>query len=119
MTEQNPLENNSGKTRKDFEVELVGKAWNDEKFREQLISNPKEVIEQEFGQELPEEMNVEIIQEPLNALYIVLPAKPENDSDELDDEELEDIAGGRSRRTKGLASRIIAGSVVAYGAPSW
>ena len=93
MTEQNPQQNNSEKTRKDFEVELVAKAWNDEKFREQLISNPKRIVEQELGEELPEDINVEIIQEPLNTLYIVMPTKPEI-SEELGEEELENVAGG-------------------------
>lgn len=95
MTAQTPQNNQPEETRKDFEMKLIAKACTDEAFRQQLLSNPKAVVEQEFGEALPEGMNVEIIQEPANTLYIVLPAMPESiGSDELNDEELETVAGG-------------------------
>lgn len=103
MTEQNYQENNSEMTRKDFELNLVAKAWTDEGFRQQLISNPKTMVEQELGEKLPEDINVEIIQEPLKTLYIVLPTKPET-VDELDDKELEAIAGGSVQPLYGVSS---------------
>ena len=95
MTAQTPQNNQPEETRKDFEMRLIAKAWTDEAFRQQLLSNPKAVVEQEFGEQLPEGINVEIIQEPANTLYIVLPAMPESGgSEELNDEELEAVAGG-------------------------
>ena len=107
MTAQNAQNNQPEQTRKDFELKLIAKAWTDESFRQQLLSNPKAVVEQEFGEQLPEGMNVEIIQEPANTLYIVLPAKPESSgSDELNDEELEAVAGG-----------LAPAAVAAYGVP--
>lgn len=93
MTAQTPQNNQPEETRKDFEMKLIAKACTDEAFRQQLLSNPKAVVEQEFGEALPEGINVEIIQEPANTLYIVLPAMPES-NDELNDEELEAVAGG-------------------------
>ena len=89
--------NNSEMTRKDLETQLVAKAWDDETFRQQLISNPKAVIEQEFGKKISENIKVEIIEEPLDTRYIVLPTKLKT-GDELDEEELEAVAGGLSRR---------------------
>ena len=95
MTAQTPQNNQPEETRKDFEMRLIAKAWTDEAFRQQLLSNPKAVVEQEYGAALPEGMNVEIIQEPANTLYIVLPAMPESSSsEELNDEQLEAVAGG-------------------------
>lgn len=93
MTAQIPQNNQPGETRKDFEIQMIAKAWTDEAFKQQLLSNPKAVVEKELGEALPEGMNVEIIQEPANTLYIVLPAKPES-NEELNDEELEALAGG-------------------------
>lgn len=107
MTAQNPQNNPSEETRKDFEMKLIAKAWTDETFRQQLLNNPKIAVEQEFGETLPEDLNVEIIQEPANTLYIVLPAMPEN-NDELNDEELEAVAGG-----------LCVNLVAAYGAAPW
>lgn len=105
MTAQTPQNNQPEETRKDFEMKLIAKACTDEAFRQQLLSNPKAVVEQEFGEALPEGINVEIIQEPANTLYIVLPAMPES-NDELNDEDLEAVAGG------------FAVTAVIYGAPS-
>ncbi len=76
-------------------MRLIAKAWTDEAFRQQLLSNPKAAVEQELGSALPEGMKVEIIQEPANTFYIVLPEKRESSSsDALNDEELEAVAGG-------------------------
>lgn len=97
MTAQTFQDNQPEQTRKDLEVSLIAKAWTNEAFKQQLLDNPRAAVEQELGEQLPEGMNVEIIQEPANTLYIVLPTKPES-SDELSgglsDEELEAVAGG-------------------------
>ena len=95
MTAQIPQNNQPEESRKDFEIKLLNKAGTDEAFRQQLLSNPKAVVEQELGEALPKGMDVKIIQEPANTLYIVLPTKTESSSsDGLNDEELEAVAGG-------------------------
>ncbi len=53
MTAQTPQKNQPEETRKDFEIKLIAKAWTDEAFRQQLLSNPQAVVEQEFGEALP------------------------------------------------------------------
>ncbi|GAA6615663.1 NHLP leader peptide family RiPP precursor [Scytonema sp. NUACC26] len=93
MSVQISQNNQPEEIRKDFEMKLIAKAWTDEAFRQQLLSNPKAVVEQEFGSALPEGINVEIIQEPANTLYMVLPAKVES-NEELNEEELEVVTGG-------------------------
>ncbi len=114
MTAQTPQDNQSEQTRKDFEVNLVAKAWTNEAFKQQLLDNPRAAVEQELGEQLPEGMNVEVIQEPANTLYIVLPTKPES-SDEvsggLSDEELEAVAGGA------IGTAFMA--VTIYGVAPW
>lgn len=54
-----------------------------------LLSNPREALKQ-HGVELPAEVNVRFIENTATQLNFVLPAKPE----ELSDEQLGKISGG-------------------------
>jgi hypothetical protein len=72
MTEQTP------KTRKGLEAEIIAKAWEDEQFRQELISNPKEAIAKTLGTKLPKNQEVRVVQETPNNLYLVLPVKPDD-----------------------------------------
>ncbi|SHH98089.1 NHLP leader peptide family RiPP precursor [Desulfosporosinus lacus] len=81
----------------EFHNELIVKALKDESFRQELLANPKAVVEQEMGKlkegsKLPAGLEVKVIQQPANALYLVLPTMPE----ELSDEALDNVAGGRT-----------------------
>jgi hypothetical protein len=44
--------------RQELEAELIAKAWKDEAFKQELISNPKAVYAREIGQELPKHTHV-------------------------------------------------------------
>ena len=82
---------------KDLEALLISKAMADEAFKSELISNPKAVIAREIGQELPEGVEIEVLESTPKKLYLVLPLKVESEempSDELSDKELEAVAGG-------------------------
>lgn len=64
-------------TRSDIESYITRKAWEDPSFREQLISNPKAVLAGELGsQPLPEKLEVEVLEEGPDKLYLVLPMHP-------------------------------------------
>lgn len=80
----------------EFQSELIAKAMKDESFRQELLANPKEVMEKEMGKvkqgvKLPKTVEVKVIEQPANALYLVLPTI----SDELTDEALDNVAGGK------------------------
>lgn len=45
--------------RRELEERLIAKAWEDETFKQELISNPKAVIEKEFGTKVPEGVEVQ------------------------------------------------------------
>ncbi|AET69229.1 TOMM propeptide domain protein [Desulfosporosinus orientis DSM 765] len=80
----------------EFQNELVVRALKDESFRKELLADPKAVVEKEMGKlkegsKLPEALEVKVIEQPANALYLVLPTI----SDELSDEALENVAGGQ------------------------
>ena len=82
---------------KDLETLLISKAMADEAFKIELISNPKAVIAREMGQELPEDVEIEVLEPTSKKLYLVLPLKVESEeipTDELSDKELEAVAGG-------------------------
>lgn len=83
-------------TRFEFEQKLVQRAWEDETFKQELLSNPKAVYTRESGEELPKDLEIEIIQESANKVYLVLPNNPAPATEgELSEEALEAVAGGR------------------------
>ncbi|GAB6174407.1 hypothetical protein JCM15765_38850 [Paradesulfitobacterium aromaticivorans] len=79
----------------EFNDGLITRALKDESFRQELLANPKAVVEKEMGKlkggaKLPAAMEVKVIEQPANTLYLVLPTQ----SDELSDETLDSVAGG-------------------------
>ncbi len=66
----------SVKTRKDLEIHLITRALKDEVFREELVANPKAVVEKEIGAKLPGELEIKVLEETENTLYMVLPCNP-------------------------------------------
>ncbi|MEO1432950.1 MAG: NHLP leader peptide family RiPP precursor [Cyanobacteria bacterium J06633_8] len=89
------MADNQGQSRAEFTASLVAKAWQDENFKNELMGNPKAVIQRESGKEIPDNVQVTILEENPNQIYFVIPTKPEVDSsEELSDEALEAVAGG-------------------------
>ncbi len=85
-----------------LETLLISKAMTDEAFKRELISNPKTVIAREMGQELPEDLEIEVLEPTQKKLYLVLPMKVESEeipTDELSAQELEAVAGGQPNST--------------------
>ncbi len=91
MTEQN------NPTRQELEAQIIAKAWQDEAFKQELVSNPKATVIRELGLEnAPDNLDIKVIEENPTTLYIVLPMKPNVDvaGGELSEQELETVAGG-------------------------
>jgi hypothetical protein len=78
------------KTRKDLEIHLITRALKDESFRAELIANPKTVIEQEIGSKLPDELEITVLEETDDTIYMVLPCNP---YEGLSEEELQATLG--------------------------
>ncbi|RCJ40613.1 hypothetical protein A6770_37725 [Nostoc minutum NIES-26] len=73
------------KTRKDLEIHLVTRALKDKGFRQELIANPKAVVEKELETKLPKEIEINVLEETQDILYMVLPCNP---YEEISEEEL-------------------------------
>jgi len=68
-------------TRNDVETYLIRKAWEDPNFLDELRNNPKAVLARELNTEqLAEHLEVEVVEETPNKLYLVLPMRPDPES---------------------------------------
>ncbi|HPZ43894.1 MAG TPA: NHLP leader peptide family RiPP precursor [Bacillota bacterium] len=76
-------------TREELEKKIIKKAQSDHNFKKFLMEKPHEAIAQ-FGVQVPEEVEVRVVEESANVVYLVVPVNP----DELTDELLNAVAGG-------------------------
>ena len=85
-----------GGKRAEIERTLVQRSMEDEDFRQRLLDDPKGTLEQELGTRLPDDVEVRVVEESADAIYLVLPssASPLGDQGgEISDRELEAVAG--------------------------
>lgn len=71
--------------------QVVQKAQKDTTYRQQAIENPKKVLGDEFGENLPDDLNIRFT-DGSKEIAITLPPT----SQELSDDELDEVAGGGS-----------------------
>ncbi len=68
---------------------LIERATADTEFRSRLLADPKAVVKEELGFDLPSDFTVEVHEEKLGTAHLVLPP-----ADVLDETELNRVAGG-------------------------
>jgi ABC-type bacteriocin/lantibiotic exporter with double-glycine peptidase domain len=88
---------------------VISKAWEDSKFRKELLGNPVEAIEKLTGVKivLPEGKELVVVdQTDKSKVYVNLPAEPEIDNLELTEDQLEAIAGGEQMMWKNLTDSL-------------
>ena len=78
-------------TRQEFEKQIIQKAQSDKDFRKALVNNPKVTLGQ-LGVQVPEEVEIKVVEESAKLVYLVLPCS----LDELTDEQLDAVSGGLS-----------------------
>ena len=86
-----------GNSRVDIERKLIQRSMEDEDFRQRLLDDPKGTLEQELGTRLPDDVEVRVVEESADAIYLVLPSSASplgGQGGELSDRELEAVAGG-------------------------
>jgi len=62
-------------------------------YRDALLKNPRSVIEKQFNSNLPNNVTVKAIEESADVIYVVVPPASAQVG-ELDDSDLEKVAGG-------------------------
>jgi hypothetical protein len=82
--------------RQEIERRLIEKSLEDEDFRQRLIEDPKGTVEQELGTRLREGVEVRVVEESADTIYLVLPGTPMacREGVELSKQELDSVAGG-------------------------
>jgi hypothetical protein len=85
-----------GGTRAEMERTLVQRSLEDESFRQKLLDDPRGTVEQELGTQLPEGIEVRVVEESAQSIYLVLPSASPlgGEEGELSDQDLEAVAGG-------------------------
>ena len=59
--------------RHNIEQRIVHRAWADPEYRARLLADPKAALAEELGVELPERLQVEVVEERPDSLCIVVP----------------------------------------------
>jgi len=86
---------NQDQQRAKLEQMLIEKAMKDESFRKQLLENPREIVEQETGMKLPAGIDIRVLEEKPDQVFLVLPpVRNTESSEELTEAELSNVAGG-------------------------
>jgi Nitrile hydratase, alpha chain len=84
-----------GGKRAEIERTLVQRSLEDEEFRQRLLEDPRAVVEQELETQLPEDVEVRVVEESAQSIYLVLPsASVVGEGGEISDRDLEAVAGG-------------------------
>ena len=73
-----------------FEAEIIERAWKDESFKADLMRDPVGTLSSEYGTDLPDGIEIEVLEETSSKSYLVLPVNPT----ELSESELDMVAGG-------------------------
>jgi Nitrile hydratase, alpha chain len=82
-------------SRAEMERRLINRSLKDEDFRQRLLDDPKGTVEQELGRGLPEGVQVRVVEESADTIYLVLPsASRVGEGGDLSDEALEAVSGG-------------------------
>ena len=81
-------------TRDAIEEIVIGNAAKHPQYREALLKNPKKVIETQLNNKLPDGLNVKVVQETGDTIYLRLPHNI-SEGAELSDTDLEQVAGGK------------------------
>lgn len=80
-------------------LDIIGKfAFEDADYRKKLLANPKEVLAKQMNRDLPDNLKVKVVEEDANTIYLICPHVPPAEGDELSDDDLEKVAGGKGQK---------------------
>jgi hypothetical protein len=67
-----------------IQAQLISRIWTDESFKQEMLTNPKVVLEREVGITLPADMEIKALEEDPNVFYFVIPKTPADEAELLD-----------------------------------
>ncbi len=75
---------------------LIESSVQDEGLRQRLLDDPKGTVEGELGTSLPDDLEVRVVEETADVVYLVLPPTREGapETSELPDDERAAVSGG-------------------------
>ncbi len=77
-------------------LDIIGQfAFEDAEYRKSLLADPKKVLAKQINQELPANLKVKVVEETADTIYLIAPYAPPAQGDELSDDDLERVAGGK------------------------
>lgn len=82
--------------------QIVAKAWQDDKFKRRLLTEPAAVAK-EFGLQVSPGVQLRVVENTDTLVHLTLPAKPRDG--EIADSELAGVAGG-TKRPEAIASNL-------------
>ena len=71
---------------------LIAACWKDDALKQRFMNDPKAVLA-EYGMDVPDGMDVKVVENADNCVHITMPAAPDGHMS-LSDEELSAAAGG-------------------------
>lgn len=77
------------KSAEEIRVHLTEKAVEDSEFRSRLVSNPKGVMQEEFGITVPDNIEIQVHESDMQTVHLALPPQAQ-----LNEEQLEAISAG-------------------------
>jgi hypothetical protein len=81
-------------------VDLLLRAYQDEAFKQQLLTDPKAAVREASGVDVPSGLELKVLAETAERRYLAMPPSEEEDS-ELSDEDLRMAVGGSPPGVKG------------------
>lgn len=56
--------------------QIIQKSWEDAEFKKKLITNPKAAVKEALGIDIPDTIELNVLEESDNKFYLVLPQSP-------------------------------------------
>lgn len=89
-----------GQTRNSVETQVLQRAAQDAQFRQDLIQNPRHVIGTQLGVDIPQNIQIQVLEETPTTFYLVLPPAQAATGQELSEMDLAGVAGGWTALTE-------------------
>ncbi|TFE19592.1 NHLP leader peptide family RiPP precursor [Cohnella luojiensis] len=64
-----------------LKIQIIKKAWEDDSFKQNLLIKPKKAIKEAFGVDIPDGIELKVVEESPSLYYLTLPPKPEDVAD--------------------------------------